>query len=238
MSVPEVALAALIMATACAVQGAVGFGANLLAAPLLVLIEPDLVPGPLLVAAVVLTGLMVWREPDGAGFRELGWAYAGRLPGNLFGALLLVVVAPDGLAVLFGALILLAVALSAAGLHLAPSRQALFGAGLLSGVMGTTSSVGGPAMVLLYQREPGPRLRGTMARFLTVGSLVSLVMLAAVGELDRGDVGPSLVLASAALAGFAGSGALATRLDRGYTRTAVLVISATAAIVAVVRGIL
>lgn len=42
------------MGVGCALQGAVGFGADLVAAPLLVLIDDRLVPGPTIVATGVL----------------------------------------------------------------------------------------------------------------------------------------------------------------------------------------
>ncbi len=59
MSGTELALAIAVVALGAAVQGSVGFGANLVAAPLLTLIDPSLVPVPIVVAALasrLLTG--------------------------------------------------------------------------------------------------------------------------------------------------------------------------------------
>ena len=77
---------------------------------------------------------------------------------------------------------LYSVLLSASGLQLLPTPRSLIGAGTLSGFMGTTSSIGGPPMALLYQGTEGIRLRGTLAVFFTIGVLISLVALTAVGR--------------------------------------------------------
>ena len=66
MTVAEAVLAALIFGLGAAVQGAVGFGANLVAAPLLVLLADGFVPGPVIVASGVLNLLVTWRSGRGA----------------------------------------------------------------------------------------------------------------------------------------------------------------------------
>ena len=55
-------LAALVIAAGTALQATVGFGLALVAAPVLVLIDPVFVPGPVIASALVLTLRMVWRE--------------------------------------------------------------------------------------------------------------------------------------------------------------------------------
>ena len=64
-------------------NGHVGFGLGILAAPLLLLLDPRLVPGPLLAASLVLTVLLARREWRDARRGDLGWALAGRLGGTL-----------------------------------------------------------------------------------------------------------------------------------------------------------
>ena len=44
-----------------------------------------------------------------------------------------------------------------------PTTSTLVGAGMVSGVMGTMTSVGGPPMALVYQREQAAKLRSTLA---------------------------------------------------------------------------
>lgn len=237
MPIADLALAAAILSVACAIQAAVGFGANLIAAPVLVLINPEFVPGPLVGVGVVLTLLMVLREPERARTRHLVLALGGRIPGNVLGAVALLAVAEDDLSLLVGVIVLVAVALSASGLHIPPTDPAVFGAGVASGFSGTTASIGGPPMALLYQRETGPTLRGTLARLLFYGAVLSLVTLLVIGRYDGTDAVATLALLPGVALGWALSPPLARRLDRGYTRVAVLSLSAAAAVGAVVKAL-
>jgi len=52
----------LIVAAAAALQAGTGMGMALLAAPLLLLVDRSLVPGPMLCATMVLSIAVVWRE--------------------------------------------------------------------------------------------------------------------------------------------------------------------------------
>jgi uncharacterized membrane protein YfcA len=63
-----------------------------------------------------------------------------------------------------------------------PTPPSLFGAGILSGIMGTLAGVGEPPMELLYQHQKGPVVRGTLAGFLGVGAMISLLFLLLVGK--------------------------------------------------------
>jgi len=238
MSPAEITLAALILTAACAVQGAVGFGAALLAAPLLILIEPSLVPGPMLVVGFTLNLLMLWREKQGASMHDVAWATTGRIPGNILGAVTLLAISTQSLEAVFGVLTLAAVALSAWGYHFRPTAPSLVGAGVLSGFMGTTISVGGPAMALVYQREKGPVLRGTLARILIIGSVLSLAIVALIGKFGRAEGIAALLLLPGVFIGFGLSSLLVGHLDKGHTKTAVLTLSTIAGVAILVKAAL
>jgi len=81
-------------------QGAAGFGANLLAVPVLVLVDPGLVPGPALVSALVLNLLIAHRESGVAHIGDTAWAQGGRVLGTVAGVLTLAVVASEDTVVL------------------------------------------------------------------------------------------------------------------------------------------
>ena len=104
--------ACVVVAVACAVHGAVGFGMNLLAVPVLAVLDPALVPGPAVAAGLVLSVLIVAREPAAVD-RRLGWAVVGLVPGNAVALALLAAVPVSALAVPTGVLVLVAVAASA-----------------------------------------------------------------------------------------------------------------------------
>ena len=227
-----------VMTIGSALQGSVGFGSALVAAPLLVLIDPSLVPGPLLFCALVLTILMLYRERQAMDVSGLKWGILGQLLGTFAAVVLLTNVPEKGMMLTLGALVLFAVALSASGLHVNPTMWTLLSAGALSGFMGTTSSIGGPPIALLYQNAPGARLRSTLSGYFTLGTIMSLLALAAVGRFGRYEFWSALALLPGVLIGFALSARTLRLLDRGYTRAAILTVSAVSAAIVILRALL
>jgi hypothetical protein len=213
-------------------QGAIGFGLGLLGAPLLVLLDPGLVPGPLLAAALFLSILIAIREHQTIDLRGVSWALVGRVPGTFAGAAVLAAIPRRETSFLVG------VGLVGAGARVARSAPALFGAGTLSGFMATTSSIGGPPIALLYQDTQGGRIRGTLSGFFLVGLVISLGALSFVGRFGRPEIRATLYLLPAVGAGFLLSTRVAAFLDRGHTRKAILWSSGLAGIAVVVQGIL
>jgi uncharacterized membrane protein YfcA len=231
----ELAAAAAAVFVGAVLQGAVGFGLALVAAPILLLIDPRLVPGPLIFAALFLTFLSAYRDRHAIDFTGLGWGLAGRLPGTLLGAALLAILPPERLAVPIALVVLLAVAMSASGARVDPTPRILVGAGLLSGFMGTTSSIGGPPIAMVYQNAPGDRLRGTLGGYFVIGAVMSLTAIAAVGRFGVAELRWGVALVPGILLGFALSNRLTPWLDGGYTRPAVLAVAAAAGIGILVR---
>jgi uncharacterized membrane protein YfcA len=236
VSPADLALAALIVLGASALQGAVGFGSSLVAAPLLVLIDPVFVPGPLVAIALLLNALMMWRDREPVAAKHIGLAVVGRVPGSVLGALALVSIPAGQLSLFFGALVLFAVFLSFGGFHVRPTSPAIVAAGTLSGFMGTAVSIGGPPIALLYQHEDGPQFRSTVSRLLIYGAIISLATLAAFGEFGREEAVATAILLPSVVVGFAISGPVARHLDRGHTRKAILAVSALSALAVVVKA--
>jgi uncharacterized membrane protein YfcA len=216
-------------------QGSVGFGLGLFSVPLLVLIDPRFVPGPLLFSSIALTVLLTHRERAAVLFKDIKWAVGGRLLGIVAAAAALELVPGRQIGILFGILVLAAVGLSASGWRLAVTPKSLFGAGILSGFMGTAVSIGGPPMALLYQHETGARIRGTLSAFFLIGVSLSLVGLHVIGRFGWAEVLIALSLVPGILLGFAVSRRLTHVLDRGHVRRAVLVVSAASALAVLVR---
>lgn len=238
MTIVELLLASVVVLLGAAVQGAVGFGLGILAAPLLFLINPVLLPAPLLSAAVVLTLLTARREHHSIDVHGVAWAVIGRIPGALLGAATLSVLPKKSMTLMVGAIVFISVAMIAWGPKIRRTRISLLGAGTMSGFMGTTASMGGPPMVVVYRDDSGPRIRGTLAGFFVVGLLISLTTLAFVGRFGRQEILAALTLVPGIVIGFAISSRIAPVIDRGYTRTALLVVSALAGLSVVLRALL
>ncbi|GLZ12511.1 permease [Actinomadura sp. NBRC 104425] len=228
-------LAALLGAI---VQSSVGLGVGLVATPVVTLLFPSMMPGAILVAAVVLPVATLVREMRHADLRGLGWAFGGRLAGTPLGVWVVAVVPVDALGALIGAVVLAALAASAWSGAVPRNPATLTTAGLLAGATGTASAIGGPPIALLYQREDGPRVRATLSVFFTVGALLSLATLAAAGQLPQEQVVAGLALTPFVLTGFAVAGPLRRYLDDGRMRYAVTVVVGLSALSLIVRSVI
>ena len=235
MSVTVVLLALIVVTLTSAIHGAVGFGMNLLAVPLLLILDPDLVPGPAVAVGLVLSVLVAVREPTPMD-PELGWAVAGLLPGTGAALLLLATVSTEALTAPLGVVVLVAVLVSAVGLQISPHRATLGAAGVASGFLATAGSIGGPPLALVYAHSDGSKLRANLSGFFVVTAVISLVALALAGHFGADELRLSLLLLPGAVLGFAISGPLRPWVDRGHTHSAVLILSALAGIGAIIKG--
>ena len=237
MSSAELIVGLLVFAVGCTIQGVLGFGAGLFSVPILALIDPQFVPGPVLMVNPLLSGLYAWRERGAVDVGALKWAVVGRVPGVLLGALALTAVTEDRLGVLFGSLLLVGVGLKVTGIRTERTPRTLVGAGGLAGFMGTSVGVGGPPIALVLNDASGPEIRSTLSAFFLIGTTMSLVVLTAFGEFGGDDLMVSAWLVLPVLVGYFLSGPLRPVLDRGWLAPAVYVLSTVAAITLLVRSL-
>jgi len=116
-------------------------------------------------------------------------------------------------------------------------RTTLVLAGVLSGVGGTTSGIGGPPMAVAFRNSAGPAIRSTLATFFAVGALLSIGSLAVVGEVDGPRLVAGLVLVPFVVVGYLASGWLRRRVSPLTLRAAVLVLSGLSAVVLLVDAL-
>jgi uncharacterized membrane protein YfcA len=233
----QFAAATAVMAIGSLVQGSIGFGLALLAAPLLALIDPAFAPGPLLVGNAALTLLMTRREWHAARIGDLGWALGGRILGIGAALAVMAMLSPRGIDLWFGGIVLLAVAMAAGGLRFRLTPGTLFVAGVTSGIMGTATAIGGPPMALIYQHESGPRIRGTLSAYFTVGAVLSAAGLALAGRFGARDFANGLLLCPGIALGYAGSHRMLPLVDRKGIRPALLVVSGVSAALLILRRV-
>lgn len=234
---------ALVLAFGCvalgaAVQSAIGFGASLVSIPLLLLVDPHLVPGPAAVA-----GITVNLIAAGAGFahtdwRGVRWAAVGLLPGTAVAALALSVFSGNAIALLSGTAVLAAVGVSAWGRRPVAGRRTLLGAGFFSGYLNTTAGVGGPPMALAYQDAPARTFRSSLAVVFLAATVLTLAALGRTGHLTAVDWRVGALLAPAGAVGYLAARGLAARVEGERLRTAVLVVSGISALAAIARVLL
>jgi uncharacterized membrane protein YfcA len=237
MSPGQYLAAVAALALGASVQGVVGFGCNLVAAPLLVLIDPTLVPGPLIAANLALNGAMIRREGLPGAWGEARWPILGQAPGTVAGAAVLVAASTRNLTVVLAVLVLAAVGLSLVRAEPRRTPAALVAAGAASGFMGAIAGIGGPPVALLYQRATGEEIRAAISRFFIVSSAWSVVVLTAFGRFDLTTLARGAVLVPGTLGGYLVSGRLRGHVDPAAVRRAVLGLSGASGLLALVRGL-
>ncbi|MEV0701850.1 sulfite exporter TauE/SafE family protein [Saccharopolyspora sp. NPDC050389] len=231
-------IAVLVVFVGAIVQGSAGLGMNLLAVPLLAIIDPELVPVPLLTCSLLLSVLAMRREFGDIDWRGTGFAVAGRAPGTVLGTLAVAMLSDRGFSLAVGGFVLLCVLASMLSWRPRPTGPALVAAGFVGGVLGTASSIGAPPVALLYQHEAGPRIRATLAAYMTFGGVLSLVALGVGGQIGLPQIYGTLVLLPFMAAGFALSGPLRRFLDAGWMRPCVLVLAGGGALFLIARALI
>lgn len=219
------------------VQRAVGLGFGLVAAPVLAIVWPEIVPASVLLMSTPLALFMFLRYRRDVRLRELPALFGGQALGTGVGVLLIALVAPASLGLLVGATVVVAVALSLGKARLPSGSGWLACAGAAAGVMGTTAATGGPPLALAYQDVQGPQLRGTLAVVFLAGNSMSLFGLAAFGHLSALHFGIAAGTMPLLLGGLWAGARLASRLDGGHLRYAVLGVAGTSGVVAIIRSL-
>ena len=218
-------------------QAATGFGAGLIIVPLLALVSLEFLPAPLILASMSLSFVMAWQGRRHIVRDRLGFMLGGLLIGIVLGALSIASLPADRAGIVFGLLVLAAVAVSVVAPRPPRSPAVLVGAGTLSGFMGVISAIGAPVLTLIYQHEEGRALRATLGLLYFAGSVVMLICLHFAGRFDAREAMLGLWLVPGYAAGYLVAGPLARLLDRGHTRSAVLVISCLAAAALIARSL-
>jgi uncharacterized membrane protein YfcA len=234
----ELAGCLAIVAVGAFVQGSVGFGINLVVVPVIAVLVPEAVPGAVVLLSLPLTVTMLVREHHHADRRGVAWIMAGRLPGAAIGATVVVVVAADVLTTIIGAVILVAVGLSVARLHVRVTPASAATAGLTAGVMGTAAGIDGPPLALLYQHHHTAAIRATLAACFVLGTVMSAAALAIAGEITTDQLVFTLELLPALVVGLLASTWGARHLRDRSIRPAVLTFATVAGVVALLDGLL
>ena len=143
LSLLQIIAAMGVVGLGAIVQGTIGFGMAVVAAPFLYQIDPALVPGPLIFSGMAIGALSARRYASEIDVSILGYALLGRVPGSMIGVLILTLVSIQHLSLVLGGAVLLAVVGSLFPYQLKTTPFTLFSAGLCSGMMGTAASIGG-----------------------------------------------------------------------------------------------
>lgn len=237
LTVGALALIFLAVLVGSTVQAVVGLGIGLVAAPVITLLEPELMPGVLIALALVLPCVTLVHDHDDIDWHGLTWSLPSRILGTALGVWVVAHLSERQLGVSVGVMVLVAVLLTWKVVTVPVSRASLSGAGFIGGVTGTATSIGGPPFALLYQHRPAAQIRSTMAVYFLIGAAISLVGLTLSGDLTLDQLHAAGLILPAVVLGVVVGVPLRRRLPAHVVRPAVLVISAASAVVLVVRSL-
>jgi uncharacterized membrane protein YfcA len=219
------------------VQGSTGVGFAMITAPLFGLFAPGLVPVGVLALMLPLNLYVAWRERGAIDFRGTGWITTGRVVGTAGGVWVLTVLTANALAIFVGGSILAAVLATLAMPAFSPSRHALASAGVVTGITETATGVGGPPLALVYQHQPVPVMRATIATCFLLGELVSLGVLLATGRAGTAQFSQAALLLPALLVGGVASRFMHLRVNARFMRWFVLLFASTSALVLLFKAL-
>lgn len=170
-------LAAVAVFVGAFVQTNIGFGMAIVAAPFLFYLNQAYVPAPMIIASLFNCLFTTWYFRAHLSLRGLTSAIVWRIPGSLAGVGLLLVISETLLAILIATVIAAGILTTYFRLKIPFNQRNLGIAGFLSGVMGTSTSIGGPPMAIVMQGQIANTIRGNLAAFFIFSCVTSLVML-------------------------------------------------------------
>lgn len=172
------ALACFIIMISSLVQTAIGFGLALVAVPFLILIDPQMVPAPIVMIAFVQLLISAWLHKADIQWRLIAMATLARIPGTALAVWLMTMTGIEGIKIFVACSVFAAVAISLFNIQAQPNTKNHIIAGFFSGLGGTTTGIGGPPMALLYQHQQGDFVRANLSAFFVIGCLISLAGMA------------------------------------------------------------
>lgn len=177
--------AALSLFIGCWVQTALGFGMAVIAAPIIVILNPLWVPVALTLCALFLSILNTWSQRQDLEYKALVIPFITRIPGTILGAWLLLQLDTHSLQLFVAGCVLLAVFISYYGKQFDYTPRRMGGAAFVSGIMGTTTSIGGPPMALVMQHGKPNNIRANLSLYFAYSCTLSMISYAMIGVVDQ-----------------------------------------------------
>lgn len=230
--------ALLIVFCGALTQGLIGFGLAIVASPLLYLIDPAMVPAPIIFMGLTIACLTLLKERQHLEFKGLEFALLGRIPGGILGTALLMWAPRPILGLTIGSIVAFAVALNMIKLHFPINRLSLFVAGMLSGIFGNIAAIGGPPLAILFANKEANQFRAALSAFFVFSSLIALAILGIAGLITFDDlITASLLLPSVILGHFMAK-KLAKHTNKNNVRIATLLLCSTSALIIIIESLI
>lgn len=225
MSVEELIIMAVVATIGSIAQGCTGIGFGLIAGPVLVAIDSDFAPGPLLLMALVISVRHVvveWTHLDRPGLRSL---LMGAPVGMAGGLVVLSALSDRALALLVGSIVTVAAVVVLAGVGPRRNRRTMLAGGAFTAFTGVTAGLPGPPISIVYHDAPPAMLRSTGSLFSSLFVVVATILLVVLGEFGDREVELTLMLVPPTLLGLIGARYLRPMIDATVFRPVILVLA-------------
>ena len=230
-------IAAFSLLIGCWIQTALGFGMAVIAAPIIVIFKPEWVPVILTMTALILSLINTWDQRKHLEASYLFVPFFSRLPGTLLGAWLLTLLNAAWLQLSVAICVLLAVVISYAGKQFPYTPKRLAFASFISGITGTTTSIGGPPMALVMQHGKAHTIRANLSLYFSYSCVISLMVYAYLGLITDSILVICISFIPVCLLGFVTGIKARTYVDNGRFRPLLLILCSIAGSIALVGAI-
>lgn len=242
LAVTEYAFGAVVVFFGGVIQGCAGFGLSLSTVPVMVLVISPVVLTPVQVLISLVNNVTVlaevWRRTT---WRQVLWLIAGGLCGIPLGIFLLTTLDSALIKAGIGVIVLAVTLAMLAGwtLRLPAKLASLLPVGLLSGILGGSTSLNGPPVILYFasQRVDKDVFRANMAAYFTAVNIVGVGMFLAAGLLTRTVLTMAAVFLLPLIAGTLAGIWLARQISERNFRPAVLIILALVGLMLIVMNV-
>lgn len=167
-------ICAAALLVGCTLQAALGFGMALIAAPIIVMVKPQWVPYIMAVMALAVSLNTCWDQRTDIQWKNMLSPMIARIPGTFIGTWLLLVMSLQHLQIAVAVMVMLSVFITMKLKPFPATKSNLGIAGFVSGVTGTTTSIGGPPIALVMQHSDGATARANLSAFFVYSCIISI----------------------------------------------------------------
>jgi uncharacterized membrane protein YfcA len=231
---PTLILAVVIALAAGVVRGITGFGgAMVMSPPLALLLGPRVAVPVVLLLESIVAAPMLWQTRRLVNWRMVGAILIAACAFVPLGVLVLAVADPKAIRIAIASTVIVFALLLLRGWRYAgrPRLATSLGLGAMSGSMLGATSIGGPPVILYLLSGPDSieTTRANLTLYVTVTSLIGIVMLVQQGIFDAHAARTSLWLAPTYYVGLVGGLRLFPRFNdtrfRRFTLALLIVVS-------------
>ncbi len=212
----------------CWIQTALGFGLAVFAAPIIVSLKPEWVPVLITIVALIISVLNTYNQREDIELKELNIAFITRVPGTLAGVYLLSLLSEVWLQLAVALCVLLAVVISYFGKQFDYTPARMGWAAFVSGITGTTTSIGGPPMALVMQHGKATTVRANLSLYFSYSCILSLVGYAWMGLINTEILSAAALFTPICLLGFLSGIRARGYVDAGRFRPLLLILCSVA----------